>query len=160
MWSRRKVGSTHQWWFLGQHRVNNSGSQPTRCKADDSYDSHHSYEVPMVLFESVRGGLTPPSPEYSCAQGKVTPWWDTSGPSAPTKCGTSCGKLCISNWLRNFPRQIQGLLQNFPHTRPQGRGRFHLLHILCSTKWAGAPTGFAEFQGHTSSVSTLVAKPF
>ena len=43
---------------------------------------------------------------------------------------------------------------------PHGRGRLHLLHILCSTKWAGAPAGFPEFQGHTSSVSTPVAKPF
>ena len=43
---------------------------------------------------------------------------------------------------------------------PQGCGRFHLLHILCSTTWAGAPAVFPESQGHTSSVSTPVAKPF
>ena len=43
---------------------------------------------------------------------------------------------------------------------PQGRGRLHLLHILCSNRWAGAPAGFPESQGHTSSVSTPVAKPF
>ena len=27
---------------------------------------------------------------------------------------------------------------------PQGRGRSHLLHIMCSIKWAGAPAGFPE----------------
>ena len=42
---------------------------------------------------------------------------------------------------------------------PQVRGRLHLLHILRGTKWTGAPAGFPESQGHTSSVSTPVAKP-
>ena len=41
---------------------------------------------------------------------------------------TLCGKPRISNWPRNFPREIQGLLRNFPHTS----GRF------CGLWWGGS----------------------
>ena len=43
---------------------------------------------------------------------------------------------------------------------PQGRGRSHLPHTMCSIKRAGAPAGLRGFQGNTSSVSSPVAKPF
>ena len=42
-----------------------------------------------------------------------------------------CGRIHLSNWPRNFPREIQGLLQNLPHTSGGYCGlRWGVIHYL------------------------------